>query len=165
MEKSVVRILVISLLLLGMGCSYQTGIVEYRKYNMYTAANAGNIKYEELLPIQESGSSFIWESCSILTSEIANLMFDRSKAAGGNALMNVKWFAENGAVTTPTCKTGYGWFLLYIVGGLGPWVKSATAEASIIKLNEEELKNTSLLQDLNIIPLISKQDFFAQLHL
>lgn len=121
------------------------------------------MKYEELMPITESVSGFVWDSCDKVASDVAGVMFDRAKAVGGNALMNVTWFAENGPVTTPTCKTGYGWFALYIIGGLGPWVKSASAEASIIKINETELKDTSFLQNKRLIPLFSKSDFFYRL--
>jgi len=159
---SLVAFVVITTVFLS-SCSVSKGIVEYRKFNMYTAANAGNMKYEELIPITESASGFVWDSCDKVASDVATIMFDRAKAAGGNALMNVKWFAENGSVTTPTCKTGYGWFALFIAGGLGPWVKSASAEASIIKLNEDALKDTSFIQNNQIVPLYSKSDLFVRL--
>lgn len=163
--KNSLKLLVLASIASIVGCTYGTGSVQYRKYNMYTSANAGNMKYEEVMTISESARGFVWDSCDVVASKTASVMYDRAIASGGNALIDVKWFAENGVTRTATCKTAYGFFALYIVGGLGPWVKSAQAEAIVVKLNNKELKNLSQSNNENIIILGNKEDFLKSLRL
>lgn len=161
--KNALKILTLSIIVSIVGCTYGTGSVQYRKYNMYTSTNAGNMKYEEVMTISESARGFVWDSCDVVASKTAGVMYDRAIAAGGNALIDVKWFAESGVTRAPTCKTAYGFFALYIVGGLGPWVKSAQAEAVVAKLSQKDLNSLSQSNDKNIIILGSKEEFLKTL--
>jgi len=135
-------------------CGYKTGFVDYKRNNMYSESEAGNIQYEEIGPVRGSASGFAWDSCDKTASDAAKAIYERGIVLGGNALMSVSWYGENGLVKSPTCKVGYGWFALYIIGGLGPWVQSAEAEGSVIKLSEADLEKLSA--EGKVIPLESE---------
>ena len=117
------------------GCSHSTGLVDYRIYNMYSAGQTGNLHYEEIVPVKEEQSGFVWDSCTQVTTDVASALFSRARAMGGNGLMNVRWFDATTARfgNIPKCKTQWGWFFALVLPGFGPWVTVATAEASIVK--------------------------------
>jgi len=120
------------------GCTYKNAEVNYKQYHAYSATEAGNFKYKEIGPIYASVSGFAWDECAELTSKVLRDLESKAKALGGDAIIDVKWYGENGLYTIPTCRCGCGWFALDIIGGLGPWVQTAKAEAIAIKFIKDK---------------------------
>ncbi len=127
-------------LLIFSGCSYSPiRNVNYKANNLYTSANAGNLEYDDLGPIVRDTSGFIWDSCDHLAELVIAEVIADVKDKGGNALANVKWRKGDNMTATPYCTTKYGWFVPYIITGLGPWVKNVEIAGSAIKINSKQV--------------------------
>ncbi|AZV46623.1 hypothetical protein C3L23_04835 [Nautilia sp. PV-1] len=120
-------------LFLFTGCTYKNAELNYKQYHAYTLSEGGNLKYKEIGPIYASASGFAWDDCSDIASKVLKRLESKAKALGGDDVINIKWYGEHSLYTIPTCKCGCGWFALYIIGGLGPWVQTAKAEGVAIK--------------------------------
>lgn len=75
--------------------------------------------YVELGRVTAPINGFIWESCESLADDGLNLLIQHSKNMGGNTVIGVQ---------ISECQTQYGWFALYILPGLGPWVRGVKVE-------------------------------------
>ena len=115
------------------GCTYKTAVIKYNKFNAYSQNLGGNIQYKEIAPVKSCASDFIWKDCSEVSEEALKRLQEQAKVLGGNGLVNVTWYSDESNVLTPTCKIQWGWFLLYILPGLGPWVQSACVQGVAVK--------------------------------
>lgn len=137
------------------GCTNASAFLDYSRRNMFSSSLAGNLVYQEIGPAGADASNFVWTPCEKLTAEVAELLLEQAKVRGGNALMDVRWARGDFFVQQPNCRTAWGWLALYGVGILGPWVKSAESQATIISIPESELKKAKgqagiiLLKDIN----------------
>lgn len=127
-------LLLFSLLFSLVGCS-TTSInkLNYNQSGFYSGSEGGNKKFKEIGPIVETVSGFSWDSCEKLVDQAMENTKKNIKAEGGDAIINVRWSKGDFQTAVPTCRNSYGWWALYIVGGLGPWVKSVELTGTIVK--------------------------------
>ena len=123
------------------GCTTTTSFTEYDERAMYSTSTAGNIEYVEIGPVTASARGTAFTSCDRLTGRVADDLARHARRHGGNALINVRWINLDDGSTTPTpiCTTGWGWFAVFGVGGLGPWVRGTRAEAVVVYMDQERL--------------------------
>ena len=77
--------------------------------------------YKPLGRIGVHSSVFVWSSCESLANEGIDLAVQKSKNMGGDAVINL---------SISECTTRWGWFFLYILPGLGPWMTSVDIEGT-----------------------------------
>jgi hypothetical protein len=135
-EKMRVSLSLILALVLFASCATERGFVDFKKEGVYASEAAGNKKFEDIGPLSADVSGFAWDSCDKLATEAVRSLVDLAKARGANTVYGIKFDSKDGITTTPTCTKGYGWFALYIVGGLGPWVARSSANGVAAKLAE-----------------------------
>jgi hypothetical protein len=135
--KNIVSIIVIGSIFSG--CTYKAGFVKYDKNKIYSAEEAGNLKYVEIAPVEITESGFIWESCNEIATKAVKKFDSIAKANGGNAIMNVKWYGEMYQHQAPQCQTQWGWIAFW-PALFGPWVKRVKAEGTVIKIIEKDKK-------------------------
>ena len=80
--------------------------------------------YEELGRVGIKTSGFIWDSCEDIAMEGIDIVLRNAQNMGGNAVVRLQ---------ISECKTQYGWFILYILPGLGPWVRNVSVEGVAVK--------------------------------
>ena len=105
------------------GCTYKTATIKYSKYKIYSQNLGGNVKYKEIAPIKACSSSFIWTDCAEIAEDTLKKLQEKAKTLGGDGVIDVKWYVDDGKVLTPTCQEQWGWFALYILPGLGLGLK------------------------------------------
>ena len=127
----------ISLLILT-GCTYKTATVKYSDYNVYSQNLGGNKEYEEIGPVKVCVSGFIWTDCAQLVDKALVALNEKAKVLGGDGVIKVSWYTDDGKVLTPTCEEQWGWFALYILPGLGPWTKKACVEGVAVKFVDKK---------------------------
>lgn len=138
MKKFSSTIICLSLLY---SCSHTHTEIDYKKYDLYSSENAGNQKYEEIGPVNASISGFAWDNCQVLATKTVEKLVSEAKARGATAIMNVKWERGDTLIATPNCKNALGWFVLYIVGGLGPWVQTVGVSGTAIKYVDKNISD------------------------
>lgn len=139
MKKILLKSLMIGIAGLAInGCTYKTATISY---NDFKNLHNNNVKYQKIRPIYACSSGFIWENCSKLARDTVLRLQDQAKALGGDGIINIKWSYKDSFVLTPTCKEQNAWFALYILGGLGPWVQTACAEAEAVKFSDKHIKS------------------------
>ncbi len=123
------------------GCTTTTSFTEYDERALYSTSTAGNIEYVEIGPVTASARGTVFAPCDRLVGEVADDLAGQAADHGGNALINVRWInLDDGSHTpTPICTTGWGWFAVFGVGGLAPWVKGARAEGVVVYVDQERL--------------------------
>ncbi len=119
-------------------CTTSHGFVNYETSGIYSSENAGNRKFKDVGPVSVNVRTFAWESCDKLAGRAVSELLDVAKTRGGTTVYNIKFDTGDNLVTSPTCSTGWGWFALYIVGGLGPWVQTISVEGVAAKVDGEK---------------------------
>lgn len=115
--------MIIAAALLLQACSHKfIRDVDYKKYNLYSSENAGNIKYKDFGPVIAENSGNLFSSCSYIIEGALEELLAMTKQKGGNAIVNVKWSKGDFSTPMPTCTTRYG-FLLFFPAAFGPWMK------------------------------------------
>lgn len=114
--------LLLFLSLIGVSCTTSKGFVPYDQIGVYASALPGGGKYKDIGPISADSSSFVWDSCDKVATEAVRELLDVAKTRGAATVYNITFDSKSGAVTTPTCLTRWGWFVLWIAPGLGPWM-------------------------------------------
>lgn len=109
-------------------CSTHKGFVDYKELGVFSSDNAGNQKFTDVGPISTDASSWVWSSCDVVATNAVRELLDIAKVRGANTVYKITFDSENGRVTTPTCYKRWGWFALYVVGGLGPWMTHTAVE-------------------------------------
>lgn len=116
---------IIMISLIGSGCA--TELVQGGFGGRPLFSTFPQIKdYTEVGPVSARKYGFIWDKCELLANKAMDAVLDSAKREGANAVVNVK----------QDCTTAYGWFLLYVVPGLGPWVKFVDVSGVAIKRAE-----------------------------
>lgn len=118
-------------------CTTHKGFVDYKEIGVYASENAGNLKFEDVGPVSTDVSSFIWASCDTVAKEAVRELIDMAKVRGGNTVYNITFDSDRGRVSTPTCHKRWGWFTLWIVPGLGPWMTATSVDGIAAKLNKD----------------------------
>lgn len=126
-------------------CTTSHGFVNYKEVGVYAAADAGNKKFEDVGPVEAAQRGFFFSSCDSLAQDAVRDLLDMAKARGATTVYNVKFDSDNGLVQSPTCSTGWGWFALYGVGGLGPWVKLVAVEGVAAKFDGAKKENALVI--------------------
>ena len=140
MKKILLKSLIIGITgLVLTGCTYKTATISYNPYNAYAEPQGGNVKYKEIAPVHACASGFVWSNCAEITQEVLQRLQEQAKTLGGNGVINIKWSYKNSFVLTPTCEVQWGWFALYILPGLGPWVQRACAEGVAVKFLDRNI--------------------------
>jgi len=125
--------LIIPLFLLY-NCTTHKGFVNYKELGVYAHGGAGNKKFEDIGPVNSSSSSWIWTSCDTVATEAVRQMLDIAKTRGANTVYKIVFETDNGRVSIPTCYKRWGWFLLYVAPGLGPWMTATSVEGIAAKI-------------------------------
>lgn len=81
--------------------------------------------YTTLGRVGVHSSGFVWNSCESLANEGIDLAIQKSKNMGGDAMINL---------SISECTTRWGWFFLYILPGLGPWMTSVDIEGTAVQI-------------------------------
>lgn len=123
------------------GCATQQQTVNYTDQGLYSGHTAGNQPYVEISSVTVRRQGFIWDSCAQLTDEVLEEVRDTAATAGANRVINLGWKspAEVGYSSQPQCVSGLGWFALFGVGGLGPWVKTVEARGTLVYVADDTL--------------------------
>lgn len=116
-------------------CTTSNGFINYQDQHVYASETAGNFKFKDVGPVTGSARSFAWATCDTLAANALREMIDLAKTRGASTVYKITFEGSDGRVTTPTCFTGWGWFALYGVGGLGPWVTSTHVEGIAANLD------------------------------
>lgn len=117
-------IFILSIALFLNGCATKPiSNISFKERPLY-ATSPQTKDYVELGKVSIRQTGFIWESCENLADEGLDSILNKSKNMNGNAIINVR---------ISDCTTAYGWFALYIIPGLGPWVKSVDIDGIAIK--------------------------------
>lgn len=120
--KNVAWLLVITFLV---GCSARPiRNISFQDKAVYEGA-AQTPNYKPLGRVGVHASGFVWESCESLANEGVDLAIQKSKNMGGNAIINL---------SISECTTRWGWFVLYVLPGLGPWVRSVAIEGTAVQI-------------------------------
>ena len=142
MKKILLKSLMIGITGLAItGCTYKNATISYKPYNAYAEPQGGNMKYQEIGPVHACSYGFVWDDCAKLAQNTLQRLQEQAKVLGGNGVINVKWSYNDSFTLTPTCKQENGWFALYIIGGLGPWVQRACAEGVAVKFSDKHIKS------------------------
>lgn len=111
--------------------------VNYAKYNAHTTSRSISSTFTDIGRISTDNSDFIFKSCEKIAEDTLAELINKARAMGGNAVTNLEWTTHHDLKTlTPTCEIGWGWFAIYVVGGLGPWVKSVEVSATVVNIPE-----------------------------
>jgi hypothetical protein len=119
-------------------CTTHRGFVNYQEIGVYASSEAGNRKFSDVGPVNTSASSWVWSSCDFVATEAVRDLLDISKTRGGNTVYNIRFDSESGQVSTPTCFKRWGFFILYLVPGLGPWMTATSVSGVAAKLDGEK---------------------------
>lgn len=129
------RPILLLVLLLSISCSHKKVILNYKHMSVTDKSSFGNSQ-EDLGEVSGEYSGFAWESCEDVTKNAAEKMLSDARNKGANGVTELVWKKKDYYVKEPTCKKAYGWFGLYILGGLGPWVSSAKVKGRAVKTDE-----------------------------
>lgn len=102
--------------------------------------------------------SFVWTSCDSLADEVILDLKLKANSIGGDSISNILFDKDGNFISnTPICERQLGWFIFYILPGLGPWVHVASAKADVIRFgnNPEESNETNKKVQSNCAPLVS----------
>ncbi len=111
-------------------CVTSYGTYDNEKLKVNSNINKISTKYV----VTSSTRDFIWADCSELGDYLVKDLISKAKSVGGDSIDNLRFETGSGFNSkTPVCEKGLGWFLIYFVGGLGPWVQVSTAQANVIK--------------------------------
>lgn len=121
-------------------CSHKTVSLNYQELSV-SGKDQMTPSQKDLGEVIGKYSGHAWDSCEEVTKSAAQKMLANARARGANAVVSLEWKKKDFYVKTPTCKKSYGWFALYILGGLGPWVTSAEVKgrAVIVDKQQEQL--------------------------
>lgn len=128
------------------GCTTSHGWVDYRELGVYSHENAGNRKFADIGPVAVRSRTFAWGNCDQLSKGVVIELLQIARARGGNTVYKILFEGDNGLSAVPTCTTGWGWFVLYIVGGLGPWVQTSAAEGVAAKVDQGDKVGTGAIR-------------------
>jgi len=145
MKKSLMLVSLVGMGVLFSGCSYkQVSGVDYKDFNAYSTAEAGNIGYKSLSPVYATTNGFLWTNCGEMSRAVLKKLESAAKAKGGDGIVNVKWVGDNGNLyDIPTCEYQYGWLIPYILPALGPWTSNAKASAIAVKFTNIKVEDKS----------------------
>jgi hypothetical protein len=113
------------------GCISSYGNVDYTQHNI-SSSDMPN-KRSTNITVKSSKRSFIWTSCDDLAKEAVVDLVNQAKSFGGTSVSHIKFENGGNLEQTPVCESGLGWFLLYFIPGLGPWVQVSAAEGIVMK--------------------------------
>jgi hypothetical protein len=111
-----------------LACSTHKGFVDYKELSVYSSENLGNHKFTDVGPVSGDATSWVWASCDTVATMAVKDLLDIAKTRGANTVYKITFEGNSGRVTTPTCFKRWGWFAMYVVGGLGPWMTISSAE-------------------------------------
>ena len=142
MHKATTNVLLGSALAVAVaGCATQPQTVNYTDQGLYSGNTAGNQPYVEISSVTVRRQGYIWDSCAQMTDDVLDELRDTAAAAGANRVINLGWKSpsEVGFSSQPQCVAGLGWFALFGVGGLGPWVKTVEARGTLVYVTDGTL--------------------------
>lgn len=118
--------------------------LDYKNNNLYSADNSGNLEYDDFGPVFSSVSGHAWDSCSGLAHQAIKEVVAEAKAKGGNSVVNVRWAKGDHSTPVPHCVNRWGWWLAYILPGLGPWMKNVEVYGTAAKIKGKEAPSTNV---------------------
>lgn len=130
---------VIAVAALLTSCSHKTVVLNYQDLSV-SDKNEMASSQKDLGEVVGKYSGHAWDSCEEVTKSAAQKMLANARARGANAVVSLEWKKKDFYVKTPTCKKSYGWFALYILGGLGPWVTSAEVKGRAVVVDKSEVQ-------------------------
>lgn len=114
------------------------------------------------ISVESIQRNFIWTPCDVMADAVINDLKMKAKSKGGDSIANIL-FEKDGVYISelPVCEKQLGWFFLYILPGLGPWVQVASAKAEVVRYSHSHTnpyisnKNESKSNTSNCASLVS----------
>lgn len=110
--KKMLDILVLSACVAAIGCATPQAQLRYEGFDQDMKLYMDDVPGGKALgPVNGSKGGAVWDNCTEKATEATRYMVTNAKAMGANAIGNIKWAASG--TSTPTCKKGWGWVLLW----------------------------------------------------
>jgi len=143
--RSLKVILIASLLV---SCSHKSVTLNYRDLSVTDKAVMTESQ-QDLGLVEGSYSGHAWDSCEEISKSAVQKLMANARKLGANAVTSLEWQKKDFYVKSPTCKKSYGWFALYILGGLGPWVTSAKVKGRAVLVDKTQTNIKKIEKKIN----------------
>jgi hypothetical protein len=145
MRRLIAGTLVVSLLFLVTSCTYHRAHINYSDYAAEMLMKDSAWDGEQLGRVEANEAGAIWNECTKSAKGTIWVLIDETKRLGGNAIGDIRWIPRKHEkdLRVPTCKKGWGWFLVWPVVA-SPVFMSSRAEANAYKVDEANLPRAGL---------------------
>jgi uncharacterized protein YbjQ (UPF0145 family) len=135
--RQVIRLVFVAVLAIQWsGCSTSTAFINYESIDNTVKVSSDSLHGTNLGMVKGDEGGAIWNNCTEKATESVREMIYKTKAAGGNAIANVKWYATGNS--TPSCKKGWGYLVIWPFI-LTPLFMSTAVTGDMIKMNAAEI--------------------------